>query len=446
MDTHTRGAIDRYLEAHRRFASNGASTDPSWLKAMRHRAIDAFGQTGFPTTQHEAWRFTNVSGLTKDVFGVTPPDRGQAVRVDDLTDGLLDDRWHRLVLVDGRCVAGLSQTAELPGTCWIGSFRDALEGVHARVIEQHLARYAAVENEPFAALCTAFIHDGALLYIAADTTLDTPLHVINVSTGQPGQVSHPRLLVVAEQGAEATIVESYLSLGGEGYWTNAVTEGVIGDGARVEWYRIQREESSAFHIGTTQIYQGRDSRWLSCSVALGAGLSRHDLRTELAGEGAHSSLDGVYLIDGARHVDHHTTIDHARPHCTSHELFNGVLDDEARAVFTGRIIVRPGAQRTDSKQSNNNMLLTENARADSQPQLEIYADDVRCTHGATLGPIDEKSLFYLESRGIGRSQARQMLTYGFAAEVLREIESQTLRSELDRLIRRELGMGGLAAV
>ena len=226
-----------------------------------------------------------------------------------------------------------------------------------------------------------------------------------------------------------------MSIGAGRYWTNAVTEIVAGDGARVDCHRIQRESEHAYHVATTESRQGRDSTVNLHLVAFGSALARHDLRTRLEGAGATALLNGLYLLRDQQHVDHHTVIDHRAPHCESHEYFNGVLDAQARSVFTGRIIVRPGAQRTDSKQTNNNMLLSAEARADSQPQLEIYADDVKCTHGSTTGPLDQRHVFYLRSRGLDATAARQLLTYGFAAEILERMEVSALRDQLDGIVR-----------
>ncbi|MEK7667349.1 MAG: Fe-S cluster assembly protein SufD [Gemmatimonadota bacterium] len=249
-------------------------------------------------------------------------------------------------------------------------------------------------------------------------------------------VTHPRVLVVVERLARIVLVESYA---GDGvYWTNAVTELVVGDGARADLYRVQRESEHAYHVATTHTRQGRDSVVNLHPVSFGAALARHDITAVLDGEGARCVLNGLYLGRGSQHIDHHTVIDHAQPHGESHEYFNGVLDDRSRSVFAGRIIVRPGAQRTDSKQTNNNLLLSEEARADSQPQLEIYADDVKCTHGATLGPIDGKALFYLESRGLGSEEARALLTYGFGAEILERMDVPELRAQLDAIVRDRL--------
>ncbi|PYO99690.1 MAG: Fe-S cluster assembly protein SufD [Gemmatimonadetes bacterium] len=268
---------------------------------------------------------------------------------------------------------------------------------------------------------------------------------VYLSTGHVGLegpvVSHPRTLIVVDRGAQAAVVETYAALAGGVYWTNAVTEAVVGEGARLELFRVQREGPESFQVATTHSRQERDSYLALHVVAVGAALARHDVSTVLDGAGAELILNGLYLLSGAQHADHHTVIDHAQPHCASHEFFNGVLAERARGVFTGRIIVRPGAQRTDSKQTNNNLLLSTEARADSQPQLEIYADDVKCTHGSTVGPIDQNQLYYLRSRGLSPEAARSILTYGFGAEILDRMRHPDVRARLDRLVRERLGGG-----
>jgi Fe-S cluster assembly protein SufD len=288
-------------------------------------------------------------------------------------------------------------------------------------------------------LNTAFLADGAFVYVPAGVELDQPIELVFASgaTRRPG-VTHPRSLVIVERGARATVLESYMGLEDSGYWSNAVTEIVVGAGAQLEHYRVQRESREAYHVATTHTAQQRDSALRLHAITLGAGLARHDIHTGLGGNGAELVLNGFYLLRGKQHADHHTVIDHEQPHGTSHEFFNGILGEQAHGVFTGRIIVRPGAQRTDSKQTNNNLLLSTEARADSQPQLEIYADDVKCTHGSTAGPLDETALFYLRSRGLSPETAAGMLTYGFAAEILGRMRHTGLRDRLDGLVRARL--------
>jgi Fe-S cluster assembly protein SufD len=315
-------------------------------------------------------------------------------------------------------------------------------GAAGAFVERHLGRGAALADNAFAALNTAFIADGAVVHLTRGTVLAEPLHLIFASApgGKPA-VSHPRLLVVADEQARATLVEHYVAWEDTPYWTNAVAEIVVGDGAAVEVIRVQEESRHAYHVASTHTRQGRDSTLALHPLVLGAALVRHDITNVLDGPGADLLLNGLYLLAGRQHADHHTIIDHAKPDGRSHEFMNGVLDEGARGVFNGRIIVRPGAQRTDSKQTNHNLVLSEEARADSQPQLEIYADDVKCTHGATLGPLDPKELFYLQSRGLALAEARALLIYGFGAEILGRLRHQGLRDTLDGAVRARLAEG-----
>jgi Fe-S cluster assembly protein SufD len=305
-------------------------------------------------------------------------------------------------------------------------------------VRAHLGKYAATEDRPFSALNTAFVRDGAFVYVPARAAIREPIQLLFLATGDEQVVTHPRNLIVLDREARASIVETYASLGQGPYWTNSVTEVVVGEGARVDYHRVQRESVKAYHVATTQTHQERDSTVNLHTVAFGAALARHDIGTVMAGPGGTLILNGLYLLDGAQHADHHTTIDHAAHHCESHEYFNGVLDGKSRVVFTGRIIVRPGAQKTDSKQTNNNLLLSTDAHADSQPQLEIYADDVKCTHGSTVGPLDPRAVFYLRSRGLDEREARRILTYGFATEILGRMAVAPLRAQLDAVVRRRL--------
>ncbi len=426
-------ARDRYLAEFRRFAGNGAAAAPAWLKALRQAAIERFAAVGFPTTRQEEWRLTDVAPIAATPFTLRDAPRTRASReaVEALLGGPTDAR---LVFVDGAFDPALSFTAGLPSGVRLESLAHALRR-DGDLIASHLGRYADIERNPFTALSTAFFRDGALVHVARDVSVERPIHVLFLtSSAAQGSITHPRNLVILEREAVAAVVETYATLDAGQHFTNAVTELVVGEGARGHHLRVQRESDAAFHVATSQSYQARDSRLVTCVVALGAALARHDVNAVLDGTGAELLLNGLSVVAGHQHVDHHTTIDHAQPHCESHELFNGIFADHARGVFTGRIIVRPGAQQTDSKQTNNNVLLSEAARADSQPQLEIYADDVKCTHGATIGPLDPNALFYLETRGVGAKEARQLLTYGFAADVVSRLEIPELRERLDRLV------------
>lgn len=435
-----REAAERYLAAFEAFASNGAAAAPQWLKTRRAEAIHRFAQRGFPSTREEAWRFTDIRPLVEEPFALAQPLRAEDADPVLWADVLVGDGpHHTAVFVNGFYSAEHSSTAGLPKGVKLGSLAAALETDHD-LIQEHLARYAAGDTNPLTWLSTAFVRDGAFVYVAKDTVLDRPLELIfaAVPQGDVPQVWHPRTLIIIERGAQVSLVETYVGVGRTPYWTNAVTEVVVGENANVDAYRVQRESDAAFHTATTQSIQGRNSVFSCIAFTFGGQLTRHDLNAVLDGEGGEATLDGLTVVRGRQHVDYHTTLDHAKPHCNSWEFFNGIFDDRSRGVFNGRIMVRPGAQKTDSKQTNNNVLLSKHARADSQPQLEIYADDVKCTHGATLGPLDAAHVFYLQARGLDEKAARALLTYGFASEILSNVTHEPLRNQLDALVRRRL--------
>ncbi|HYK10959.1 MAG TPA: Fe-S cluster assembly protein SufD [Gemmatimonadales bacterium] len=375
----------------------------SWITELREKGAARFAEVGFPTTKQEAWRFTDVRSIAETSFGKAT------------------SRW----AVEANGTKGLI----------VGDLTKAGD-----VAQGHLGRYADLAANPFTALATAFLDDVQVISVPAKADVAHPIRLSHRFEGKGPVMATPRVLVVLGDQARATVIETHEDSVADASLSNSVTEIVLGNGAILDYVRVQREGAKTSHIATTQSHQGRDSVLRSTSIALGAGLSRHDLGAVLAGTGASLTLNGLSVLSGRQHVDYHTTIDHAQPHCESHELFNGVFDQHARGVFNGRIIVRPGAQRTDSKQTNNNLLLSGEARADSQPQLEIYADDVKCTHGATLGPLDPNALFYLESRGLSPAIAKSLLTYGFAADILTRIAVAPVRDDLDRVIRGRLGV------
>jgi Fe-S cluster assembly protein SufD len=432
-------AVQRYLAQHEAFASNGARSGPAWLRDIRAAALARFAEQGFPTTRQEDWRFTSVEPIAATAFGA-------AVERELPAGARAPGRFAaaaRLVFVNGHYSARHSSTAGLPAGVRLESLAAAWRGRDAALLERHLARHALPGANPFTALNTAFLEDGALVHVTRGVDLDPPLELVFVSAAAAPSVAHPRTLIVVEEGARVSVVERYAGAGAR-YWTNAVTEVVLGDDAHLEVVRLQQEAPGAFHVAATHTRQGRDSVLRLHPMVFGAALVRHEITNVLDGPGAELVLNGLYLLGGRQHADHHTVIDHAKPDCRSHEFFNGVLDGHARGVFNGRIVVRPGAQRTDSKQTNHNLVLSEDARADSQPQLEIYADDVKCTHGATLGPLDPKELFYLQSRGLAPSEARALLTYGFGGEILGRLRHAGLRDVLDQLVRERLAAGHVA--
>ena len=423
--------VEQLVGSYRAWASNGASRAPTWLKDLREGGIARFHDLGFPNMKQEAWRHTSVAPIAEGSFELAKPP-ARIPQLDDIRPFLLFEAGYRLVFVDGFFQPSLS-------TPFFDDIQSLTHVVTHRqdLVRQHLGKYAATQDRPFSALNTAFVSDGAFVHVPAKATVAEPIQLLFLASGKP-VVTHPRNLVVIEREARASVVETYASLSDGPYCTNSVTEVVVGEAGRVDYHRVQRESARAYHVATTQTHQTRDSTVNLHSVAFGAKLARHDIGSVMAGPGGTLILNGLYLLAGDQHADHHTTIDHAADHCASHEYFNGVLDDKSRGVFTGRIIVRPGAQKTDSKQTNNNLLLSADAHADSQPQLEIYADDVKCTHGSTVGPLDPRALFYLRSRGLGEREARRLLTYGFAAEILGRMEVATLRAQLDGIVRGRL--------
>jgi Fe-S cluster assembly protein SufD len=351
----------------------------------------------------------------------------------------------RLVFLDGHYAAGLSAIGPQPEGVAIGSLAEAL-GSQAERIAPNLGQGASEEANAFAALNTAFFQDGAFVLVSAGTFVAAPIHLLFLSTGrEAGATSHPRNLILAEAGSRVTVLETYASLGEAPGLTNAVTELALGEGALAEHCKFQDESLNAFHIAALRFRLGRSSNLTAHSLALGARLSRNNIRATLAGEGVECVLNGLYLTRADQLADHHMLVEHAQPHCQSHEYYNGILDGRSRGVFHGRILVRPAAQKTDAKQTNKNLLLSEEATIDTKPQLEIYADDVKCTHGATVGQLSDESIFYLRSRGLGLETARRMLIHAFAGEIIERIRCAAAREELDRLIWDRLEANPLVA-
>lgn len=443
--THTTPALiapDHYLAAFERFASNGASEAPVWVAESRRAAIGRFVEHGFPTTRQEAWRLTDLKPIRRHGFSLATTHDGR-ITATDIDAYRIDATIPVVVMVNGRFAPELSEVTNVEGVTVTG-LRRAMQD-HESLVRPLLAKVAKDGENPFVSLNAAFIDDGTFVHVAANAQVG-PMQIIHafVANDARSEVAHPRALIVVEGGASASIVESFVTIGEGITWTNSVTELVVGANADLKVYRLQEESLEAFHTASTWSWQERDSRLSNLIFAFGGGLTRHDIMSVLDGEGAESTLNGLSILNGRQHVDYHTALDHAKPHCNSWEYFNGVFADRSRGVFSGRIIVREGAQKTDAKQTNNNLLLSDTARADSQPQLEIYADDVKCTHGATLGPIDEAHLFYLQSRGLSREDAQLLLTYGFASEILNGVELEPLRMRLDAMVKDRLRNEGAA--
>ncbi len=416
-----------------RLEKEGALRNPDWVFPLRQAGLAKFAALGFPTTNDEDWRFTNVAPIAKLPFKPVLQFHRDGLDSSAIEKfGFPNLGGSRLVFVDGHFALELSTLKPESGVK-VTNLATALSTDFA-LLEKHLGQYANLEASAFTALNTAFFGDGAFIHLAANVKA-APIHLLFLSSGREnGLAAHPRNLVIAERGAQGVIVESYVSLGGKASLTNTVTEAVIGENAHIEHIKYQDEGREAFHVAALQAQIDRNANYLFHSIATGARLSRNNLNTAFNGEGIECVLNGLYLLNGDQLADHHMVVDHAKPRCNSHEYFNGILDGKSKGVFAGRILVRPDAQKTDAKQTNKNLLLTDTATADTKPQLEIYADDVKCTHGATIGQLNQNSIFYLRARGIGLDKARRMLIHAFAGEIMDRIQCEPARTHLDQIV------------
>jgi Fe-S cluster assembly protein SufD len=404
---------------------------PARVQALRQAGLEKFSALGFPTTKNEDWHYTSVSQITEEEFTLL------TARTDDAQPAQLDpfyfreQQWPTAVFVNGRFSPALSSLKNLPKGVRFEALADAWKNSKAT---DEIGHVATTDNYAFTALNTALMYDGALIEIAKDAEVTGAIHLLYVTdaTAAKGQM-HPRTMIIAGRHSKATVIESYVSLSDARYFTNAVTEVSVAEGANLSHYKIQREGLRAFHVGTIEVRQAKDSHYQSFSLATGGELSRTNVYTTLDGENCGATLNGLYMVGGEQHCDHQTQIIHAQPNCFSRELYKGVLDGRSHGVFNGKVYVHPIAQKTDGKQTNKTLLLSDTAKADTKPQLEIFADDVKCTHGATIGQIDKQALFYMKSRGIDNATATKLLTYAFAADVLETIELEPLKHELEKL-------------
>ena len=420
-----------YVAELERADAASARLAPAWLARARRQASARFQSLGFPTTDNEEWRFTSVAPIAETRFEPAADGRAALAREALAPFRLGDATSAELVFVNGRYAPDLSRLRALPPGVRVGSLASALAN-GAGDLEPYLTRVARFERQPFAALNTAMFTDGALVQVPAAVALDAPIHALFVSApGDRPTMAHPRLLAVVGEGGHASIVESYVGPAGEDYLTNAVTEIVVGDNASVDHYKLQSESLRGYHVGTLQVVGRRNARFQSHSVSAGGSLVRNDVVVVLDGEGVDCTLNGLYLCDAQRLVVNHTTIDHAKPHGSSRETYKGILADRARAVFNGRIVVRPDAQKTDAKQTNRALLLSEDAQINTTPQLEIFANDVKCTHGAAVGQMDDEAIFYLRSRGLSHEEARILLIQAFAGDVLNRMPLEALRRRVE---------------
>lgn len=436
-------ALQHYEESFSGLEKSAARA-PSWLRKLRQQGFARFSETGFPTLRDEDWRFTNAAVIAQTPFRL-PRHEGPLPLPHQPSSNQLDEfnipaAACRLTFVDGRFAPSLSSASQLPPGVTVSNLATEIAR-NPDALEPHLGRYLNLQRDAFGALNTAFIEDGAYVHIAKSAIAESPIHFLFVSTThEHPTVSYPRNLIVAEENSQATIVEEYISLGaGTGAaFCNTVTELVAGDHSVISHYMIEREDVKAFNVSTLRIQQGRAADVSSHSVLAGGALVRNNVHPVLAGEGGECLINGLFIGEGRQHLDNYMLVEHAAPHCASRQFYNGILDGRAHGVFHGRIIVHKDAQKTDAKQTNRNLLLSDNAQIDTKPQLEIYADDVKCTHGATIGQIDENALFYLRSRAIDEKSARRLLLQAFAGECLDRMKEGPARTHIEKLINQSL--------
>jgi Fe-S cluster assembly protein SufD len=427
--------LGTYLESFTEFQKRAAGRELPWLRKLRESAFARFCEVGFPTTHDEDWRFTNVSPIAKESFELS---RAANVTKQEVEKFGVAGLGCQLVFVNGQFSRELSAIGQLPAGVSVNSLAEEISA-NSTSVELHLGRYLDIQRDAFSALNTAFSEDGGYVHVRRGVVLPDPIYLLFISTASDKPLmSHPRNLIVIENEAEATIVEDYVSIGETAAFSNTATELVAGENAVVSHYMIEREHRQAFNISTLRIQQGRSANVSSHSVLLGGGLVRNNVHPVLVGEGGECLINGLFIGNGRQHLDNYMQVEHASPHCASRQFYNGILDDHAHGVFHGRIIVHKDAQKTDAKQTNRNLLLSDDSRIDTKPQLEIYADDVKCTHGATIGQIEENALFYLRSRGIDEISARKLLLLAFANECLDRMAAGVARDHVEKLIQAHL--------
>ena len=422
-----------------RAASAQRSNEPSWLRQLREQSFARFETLGFPTASEEEWKYTNVAPIVKANLTPIIVANGLHVTEDALSSLVYEEaRNSRLVFVNGIWRRELSSIGGLPdGVSAIPVNRIEAEADVARSV---FARDAQHAINGFIALNFALFADGLLLKISRGVTVEKPIHLLFIADANDGNAPalFPRVILDAGENSSATIIESFASLGESTYLTDSVVDLRLSSGARIRHYRVQRESNFSFHVGTTRAELGSQASYDVTSINLGAALSRHDVDVTMDHEGAECAVDGLYMVAGSQHTDTHSLIDHRQPRCTSRQLYKGILDGKSRAIFNGKVFVRHGAQQTDAQQTNKNLLLSNEAQVDTKPQLEIYADDVKCAHGAAVGQLADEEMFYLESRGINPALAKNVLTYGFAEEVVAKIKIDSIKRQLDEAVLNRL--------
>jgi Fe-S cluster assembly protein SufD len=417
-----------------------AGSSPAWLAPVRRAAIERFAELGFPTRKNEAWKYTSVSEIAKASLDPEPSARDGISR-DEIRALLGGDILAGVfVFENGRFAPELSSDDALPTGVEIEGLAGALDK-HPELVRPLLDRADPLDR-PFAALNGAFQRDGAFVRVTAGATPQRPIQLLFVaSPGASGRVANPRNIILVDRGAKAAVMLRYESLCKDIYWTNAMTQVLLEDNAELDLVTIQSESDTAYHFSSLDVRQERDSRFRSHHISLGGALARSEIYARLDAPGVDCALNGLFLVDGEQHVDSQTTVDHASPHGTSRELYKGILSGHSRGVFNGSVLVRPDAQKTNAQQFNPNLLISDGAQINTKPTLDISADDVKCTHGSTVGRLDEDALFYLRTRGLNERSARQMLTVAFASEIARAIPQDSLRAQVEQLVSAKLERG-----
>jgi Fe-S cluster assembly protein SufD len=428
--------LDQYIAAFEALEQNGAAQDPAWLRQLRLDAFHRFTELGFPTARrgNEEWKYTDVGPLAKTAFQSLPSTAAPVLdfqSVQPFTYG--GATGNRIVFVNGAYSESLSSTARHPENLTLAPFSQAL-APDGDLVRRYLGQNADYAEQAFVALNTAFLHDGALVHVPEGAVVKEPVLILHLTADGQEIVTHPRTLVVAEKDSKVTILESYGGLASGAYFTNAVTEIILEPGAEVHHYRMQRQSEQAYHVATTSVNLSEGSSYTSVALDMGGKLTRNNLNALVAGEGASCVLNGAYLVTGQQHVDNQVIIDHASPYTTSRELYKGVLDGRSQAVFHGSIIVRRGAQKVDAKQEDRNLLLSDHCEADTRPAFWIYADDVKCAHGASSGKLDDDALFYLKSRGLDEQESRSLLTKGFVHDITATIAHESIRAHTEAAV------------
>lgn len=429
--------LHRYLQCFSEFERVATGGELQWLSDLRRRAFARFCEVGFPTTHDEDWRFTDVSAISNTAFRL-PRDARPIVTPQQIKPWRIEGALCQLVFINGFFAPELSVLDKLGKNLTVTGLAQVLSS-NPKSIERHLGRYVDQQRDGFSALNTAFAEDGAYVHIPRGVVVQEPIHLLFVSVPDGSPImSHPRTLIVADEDSQGTVVEEYLTMGVEPAFCNAVTELVAADNSVLSHYRIEREQASTFNISTLSMHQGRSANLASHSVLLGGALLRNNVHPVLAGEGGECLINGLFLGADRQHIDNYMLVEHASAHCASRQFYNGILDDHAHGVFHGRIIVHKDAQKTDAKQTNRNLLLSDDAQIDTKPQLEIHADDVKCTHGATIGQIDEEALFYLRSRGLDEVTSRKLLLLAFAGECVGRMKEGPIRKHVETLVNQHV--------